>query len=294
MQVLTRSELIEHLGGLHGFRSALREGRWVRVLRGAYAPGDEELDLRARAAAAERLLPEHAVVADRCLLWLLGVDVLPAGKVVAECVVPRGAVVPRRQGIRVREADLPDGDVGSLRETGLRALRPARAVVDLLRLSSAPEAIVVADAVLRTGVCSREELRDEVVKHAKLRGVVQARRTVEQADPRAESPPESRLRFWLLEAGFPVVPQVDVLTESGAWVARVDLALVERKIALEYDGREVHERDDVFVRDRRRQNALLAAGWVVLRFTAPDLRDRARPVVAAVEQAIAAQTRRTA
>jgi very-short-patch-repair endonuclease len=53
----------------------------------------------------------------------------------------------------------------------------------------------------------------------------------------------------------------------------VDLALPELRIAIEYDGREVHERDDVFVKDRRRQNALVAAGWVVLRFSSADLRN---------------------
>jgi very-short-patch-repair endonuclease len=92
------------------------------------------------------------------------------------------------------------------------------------------------------------------------------------ADGRAESPPESRLRFVLIRAGYPVVPQYDVHRPDGRWIARVDLALPELRIAIEYDGREVHDRPDVFVRDRRRQNDLVAAGWTVLRFSAADLR----------------------
>jgi very-short-patch-repair endonuclease len=294
MQVVTRAELLDLLGSRRAFARALREGSWQRVLRGAYAPGSLEVDLTGRAQAVELLLPAHAVVADRCLLWLLGIDVLPAGDVVPECVVPRGAVVPRRAGVRVREGLLPAADVGTLAGSGLRALRPARAVADLLRLLPAVEAVVVVDAVLGSGLVTCEALQEELHNHARLRGVVQARRALELADPRAESPPESRLRFFLHQAGFPVVPQVEVRTAAGVRVGRVDLALPELRIAIEYDGRAVHERQDVFVHDRQRQNALVAEGWVVLRFTAADLRGDGSAVVATVRRAVLAQTRRTA
>ena len=151
-------------------------------------------DLRLRAAAAGRLLPHSAVVADRCLLWLLGVGVLPPGLPVLEVVVPRGAVV---------------------------------------------------------------------------RHVVPARRALELSDPRSESPPESRLRFALVAAGLAPVPQYEVRDVHGRFLARVDPALPDLRLAIEPDGRAVHDRADAFVVDRRRQNALVAAGWTVLRFTGP-------------------------
>lgn len=293
MEILTRAELIARVGGPGAYRRALRDATWKRVVRGAYLQGDVDVTLAVRAAAVSRVLPAHAVLADRCLLWVLGVDVLPPGPPSVECVVPRTAVIPRRTGLKVREAHLPKGDVGVLDTSRVRALTAPRATVDLLRLSAPVEALVVADAVLRAGLCTRDELRAELPRHVRLRGVVQARRTVERADARAESPPESRLRHWLHEAGFPVVPQVEVF-DGTRWLARVDLALPELKIAIEYDGREVHDRDDVFVRDRRRQNALVAAGWLVLRFSAADLRGGGAAVGAAVARAVEAQTRRTA
>ena len=64
--------------------------------------------------------------------------------------------------------------------------------------------------------------------------------------------------------------------------ARVDLAVPELRLAIEHDGRAVHEQPGVFRDDRRRQNALVAAGWTVLRFTAADLRWGAAPAVAQV------------
>ena len=58
-----------------------------------------------------------------------------------------------------------------------------------------------------------------------------------------------------------------VLDAAGAFVAREDLAFVAERVALEYDGRVAHG-DARFAQDRARQNALVAAGWTVLRFTA--------------------------
>ena len=78
------------------------------------------------------------------------------------------------------------------------------------------------------------------------------------------------------------MPQYVVVDAQGRFVARVDLALPDSRLALEHDGRAVHDRADAFVSDRRRQNALVAAGWTVLRFTAEDLRRGAAPAVAQV------------
>ncbi len=95
VEVLTRAELVARLGGRRATAAALQGGEWRRVLRGTYVPSAVVLDLRVKAQAAQRLLPAHAVVADRCLLWLLGIDVLPPGPPDLEVAVPRGAVVVR-------------------------------------------------------------------------------------------------------------------------------------------------------------------------------------------------------
>lgn len=278
MELATKADLLAGLGSRKAFEEALRRGEWVRVLRGAYVRGGDPGGLAVRARAAQLLLPQEAWAADRSLLWLLGVDVLPPGPVVLEAVVPRLAVVPRRAGLRVRECAVPKEDQQFQGE--LRILRPVRAVADLLRLLPDPERLVVADAALRNGA-TPEVLREELERHRRLRGIRRALAVLDLADGRAESPPESRLRFLLLTAGYPVVPQHDVYSGDGRWLARVDLALPELRIAIEYDGREVHDRLDVFVRDRRRQNDLAAAGWTVLRFSAADLRSPGL-VVAAV------------
>ena len=268
MEVLSRTQLLTRLGSRDALDRALGVS-WQRVLHGAYVPVEVTIDLAVRARAAARLLPDHAHLSDRCLLWLHGVDVLPPGSPVLEGVVPRGTVVPRRAGMRLREAHLPLED--RTEYAGLRVLRPARAVADLLRMLPLVEAVVVADAVLHAGLCTSDELHLELSRHARLRGVRGAYRALELSDPAAESPPESRVRLILVSAGLQPVPQYDVRDAAGSWLARVDLAFPALRVAVEYDGRAVHERADVFTRDRQRQNALVRAGWVVLRFTAADL-----------------------
>lgn len=288
MTVLLRPELVLHLGGRRATVAALRDGSWQRVLRGAYAPAHLQHDLTLRGRAALRLLPERALVADRCLLWLLGVDVLPPGPPVLEVVVPRGAPVPRRAEVRARTAAVPPEDRHVLPTSGLRCLRPVRAAADLLRMLPLTEAVVVADAVQHARLMTPEDLATELGRHAGLRGVRRAHQALALSDRRAESPPETRLRVALVAAGLAPVPQYDVVV-GGRHLARVDLAFPDRRIAVEYDGRAVHEREDVFVRDRQRQNDLVRAGWLVLRFTAADLRFGAASAVAQVLAALDAR-----
>ena len=54
---------------------------------------------------------------------------------------------------------------------------------------------------------------------------------------------------------------------AGRFIARVDAALAELRLAIEVDGFEHHSSPDAFQRDRTRQNRLVALGWTVLRFT---------------------------
>ena len=55
---------------------------------------------------------------------------------------------------------------------------------------------------------------------------------------------------------------------------------------VEFDG-DVHRERHVFVNDLRRQNGLVLAGWVVLRFTSADLRGRPAWVLEMIRRALA-------
>jgi hypothetical protein len=97
----------------------------------------------------------------------------------------------------------------------------------------------------------------------RARGSAQARRLATLADGLAGSPQETRPRLLLGRAGLPaLVAQFRVFDEEG-FVARVDFAYPDLRIAIEYDGLG-HSRREAFLRGRRRLNRLVAAGWTVL------------------------------
>ena len=101
------------------------------------------------------------------------------------------------------------------------------------------------------------------------------------AEP-AESPMESRLRWSLLQAGLPK-PEVqkELLDSDGRFLARADLYYPQARLVIEYDGANHRDR---LVEDDRRQNALVTAGFLLLRFTAADRPDA---ITAQVRRALA-------
>ena len=66
-----------------------------------------------------------------------------------------------------------------------------------------------------------------------------------------------------------------------------DVSFDREKVAIEVDGWAWHHTPERFQRDRQRQNALVNAGWLVLRFTWFDLTDRMPAVLAQIRDALA-------
>jgi hypothetical protein len=66
----------------------------------------------------------------------------------------------------------------------------------------------------------------------------------------------------------------------------IDVAFVARRLAVEVDGWAWHSNVDRFTYDRRRQNALILAGWTVLRFTWHDLTSRPQTVIVQIKAAV--------
>jgi len=79
---------------------------------------------------------------------------------------------------------------------------------------------------------------------------------------------ETRLRWHILHAGLPR-PQVqaELRNPEGRFVGRADLYYPAGKLVIEYDGGNHRDR---LVEDDRRQNAIINAGYRVLRFTNAD------------------------
>jgi hypothetical protein len=268
-EVLLWSELVARAGTPWAARRLLADGRVRRVLVGAYVDADVPDSPAVRAAAARRVLPAGVALSGRSAAWALGLDVGPRDGSL-EVTTARGLHLLARPGLRPCSAALPDSDLVDL-PGGLLAVSAARAFADVARREPLVEAVAFGDALLRSGAATHDAVRAAVTRSRGLRGVVGARRAVLLLEPRAESAGESRLRVRLLLAGLrPPEVQVDLYDGLGRHLGRVDMLLDD--VALEYDGRATHEDPGAFVRDRRRQNALVEHGLELRRFSAADVR----------------------
>jgi len=114
------------------------------------------------------------------------------------------------------------------------------------------------------------------------RGVARLKFLVDRAAP-AESPMETRLRWLLIKGGLPMPEvQTDLYDGEGNFVGRADLYYPAAHLVIEFDGSNHRDR---LVSDDRRQNALIEAGYRVLRFTAADVYGRPDAIVAEVRSA---------
>jgi hypothetical protein len=243
---------------------ATREIR--RVLTGVYVPWNVADTVRMRAAAASLVLPPFVVLCDRTAAWLWGVDTFDYREL--EILPPleawslRGNTRVRRTGCAGGTRDLIPSDVVEI--DGVLVTTPARTALDLACRLPRRDALAALDGFMREHGLTREQLGRELVRYFRRRGVVQARRLVPLADPRAESAGESWTRTEMVDHGLPV-PDLQVWVDvAGVPTFRLDMAYPRHKVAVEYDGREFHEGADHEQRDRARRAWLRDHGWTVV------------------------------
>ena len=156
-------------------------------------------------------------------------------------------------------------------DRGVPCTEVARTLVDLGAVMSAMTVERALDRALGRGLVSVNAVRtvvDAVAKRGR-RGVGVIRPMLDERD--GLEPPagvlEARMATLLRgECIRTFVPEYEVW-HDGRFVARVDFADPAARLAVEVDGYAAHSALDAFRRDRFRQNALVAAGWTVLRFT---------------------------
>ena len=76
-----------------------------------------------------------------------------------------------------------------------------------------------------------------------------------------------------------------------AWIGRVDVAYLSRKLLIELDSRRWHDTSTAFDDDRERTNALVAAGWRVVRITWRMLHDEPGKVAALLRSLLCGEPR---
>jgi very-short-patch-repair endonuclease len=283
----TTSQALEHCGDTE-IRRLVRSGRWRRSRwRGVLLDGElpDSMPLQVRAAAlavGPDLVACHSTAA---ALW--GFDVL--GDQTLHFLGPAELVNRRRPGIQVHPSSLGCDD--AVRVAGVWCTPAARTACDVVRLTAPIDGLATLDAALRSGRCTREDLAAAAALQAGLRQVIRLRRLVPVADPMAESPMESRMRWRFLDAGLPV-PELQI--QVGEWGRRrfLDVGWREQRVAAEFDGLEAHMTSEQLRDDRRRHNWLTDRGWTLLHFTGYDVYRGWRPMVETTAKALGMQLER--
>ena len=252
----------------------VRQGKLVPVLPGIYSPPEVARDVEVLMRAVSLRHTDAVVLgaaAARASFWpeapMRTIDVAAATR------------LARRPGYTFSRRHIPAELV--VERAGLRYTAPALTAIDLATFECA-DAI---DIALRTRAATLggmyEALRltpNRAGNQQRLGLLIDSRNEPWSAAERVAHRilRAAGLTGW--KTNFPV------FLEGRLYY--VDIAFPHLRIAIEIDGRLHEEDEDLFESDRWRQNALVANGWWVLRFTWQMLQEHPEVVVAAILQAL--------
>jgi very-short-patch-repair endonuclease len=267
--LITRRQLLALGLSAPAISYRLEAGRLRRVHPAVYAlagfPSTWDQDLLAALMAAR----EHAAITHFAAgtLWHLEA-------VTAEC--PHVLVVHRRklelEGVVVhRTRSVARGDI--VRHGLLRVTSPARTLIDLATVLAADPLEDALDDALRRRLVSVTRLSARIETRNGIAGMGTLRRLLRERSTERESGSglENRFLRTFLKAGLPrPVRQYEVRNREGRFIARLDFAYPQARLAIEIDGYASHSGRKRWERDLARQNRLIVEGWRFLRFSRRD------------------------
>jgi very-short-patch-repair endonuclease len=279
--------LVSRQGGVVSLRQAVargvsaatvqrraREGGWQRLYPAVYLVGGHRLTDEVRVRAAWLWAGEQTAVSGAAAAYWHGL--LERAPEVIEITVPRAGKPRPQPGVRVRRRDLASVDLIGTRDIWLTAV-PLTALETAVAL---PQGSAFLDRALQRHV-RFPALYRAFCRNMGAHGSSAAGRLIAAAADRADSAAERLLVRLLRDAGVT------------GWVLghpfgpyHIDLAFPAVRVAVEVDGWAWHVDPERFRADRRKQNALVRAGWVPLRFTWHDLVGRPAEVVAEIRSTL--------
>ncbi len=241
----------------------LKSGEWQPVLPGVYRHLASPVSDSLMVHAASLWLPGSAVLWGAWAAWWFELRAAPDSPV--SMTVPRSHNGRSHKYVKLRRRDLSPADV--IVHEGVRVTTKALTTLENARLDGGRATF---DRSLQKHL-KPTDLIEPAQRLWHAYGVVAAKEAMALASDGTVSHPERTFAAALRGAGLTTV-RAGVKVRIGGSLFWLDFAVVEIKLAIEIDGRAAHMTPEVFENDRRRQNALILAGWTVLRYTAWQIR----------------------
>ncbi len=283
---VSRQQMLQ-LGLTKGRIEALcTSGRWQRCFPGVYVTHSGPVSEQTRVWAAVLYAGAGALAGGRTALWLAQALAKAPSRI--EVCVPAPRRVRAQRGMIVRQ-------VRASAHRGDYVKSPPRVRIEHALLDTAgreSEADVVMGLVLGT-------LQKRLTTAARVRAALATRERHRwrsllgdllcEFDDGVQSPLESEfLRRVEHDHGLPRGVRNQLRVEPDGRKRYRDVRYAAQLVVVELDGREAHPRSEAF-RDMRRDNAVVAAGEVVLRYGWRDVKNR--PCLVAAELASVLRSR---
>ena len=234
---------------------------YEQLYPGVYVPRDIEPSARQRAEAAWLWSKRRGVVAGQSAAAMLGAKWVD-GRQPAE-LIHDNRKSPRCLIVRTETLSHDE----TRRIGAMRVTTPARTAFDIGRHTvQRVQAIQRLDALANATSVTSEEIEAVAVVHPGARGLTRLRAVLPVVDGGAESPQETVARLALIDAGLPAPQtQLEIFGNYGEFIARVDMAYEDVKVAIEYDGPQHWTDPLVRQRDIDKGVALADLRWHVIR-----------------------------
>jgi very-short-patch-repair endonuclease len=253
----------------------VRAGDWERVLPRVFLVAGHPRTDAVRVRGAHLWVGGPGAVSGPAAAWWHGM--LAAAPRTVELTLPRESCPRSRPEVCLRRKALCPADLVKVRglwltDKPLTALETAAAI---------PEGSVFLDRALQRHVRFPGVYR-AYCRNLGSRGSARQGALLVAAADRADSAAERRAVALLRQAG---ITGWVLGHPFGSYL--VDIAFPDCKVAVEIDGWAWHMDVDRFRSDRHKGNALVRAGWDVLRFTWHDLTNRPDYVISEIRAALA-------
>lgn len=276
--VASRAELYALGISRQSIDRATAKGQVIRVGRSALveahtwtnAQPSERHALRAR-AAMRVLRGRPLALSHHSALSVMGLPVYGVDDKVHLAHTHAGS--HHRSGAWVRHPAVP-GDWIIWRDQ-MPIVRASLASLQVADAFGVEAGLVSADAAMTAG-SSAVDFQQALSVGRFGRGVTSARTVAAFADPRMESPGESRARWLMRVCGLPACEPQAWIRGPGGFAARVDFLFADHRTIVEFDGMLKYRSPDALRAEKIREDRLRKLGYEVVRLTWADLADPAR------------------